>query len=202
MTIIYRYLPLLLLALLLAGCVTQPPAPIEHLPPATRPPVLTKPLPSIPAPSTMEDADAMLAVPKVRNYDWNDTIQPMISDLIQATNNDPTGSLLISTVNNTNGTLPAATATHVIQNALAGNHKFTVISAQQVDNARQQLGLSAEDKLTSRGKARAIARAVDAQYVLYTSVTGSVDAPLLQMQLLLVQSGEIVWSGNSHVQLQ
>jgi PBP1b-binding outer membrane lipoprotein LpoB len=45
-----------------------------------------------------------------------------------------------------------------------------------------------------------LARIVGAQYVLYSNVQGDVKTPSLQMQLMLVQTGEIIWSGNGVVQ--
>ena len=68
--------------------------------------------------------------------------------------------------------------------------------------AKQQLGLSPQDSLGSRSKAIGIARNVGAQYVLYSSATGNVNSPALQMQLMLVQTGEIIWSGKGAVQQQ
>ncbi|RFD80975.1 hypothetical protein SEET3133_05620, partial [Salmonella enterica subsp. enterica serovar Tennessee str. 3133] len=54
----------------------------------------------------------------------------------------------------------------------------------------------------TRSKAIGIARNVGAQYVLYSSASGNVNAPALQMQLMLVQTGEIIWSGKGAVQQQ
>ena len=47
-----------------------------------------------------------------------------------------------------------------------------------------------------------IARNVGAHYVLYSSASGNVNAPTLQMQLMLVQTGEIIWSGKGAVSQQ
>jgi PBP1b-binding outer membrane lipoprotein LpoB len=33
--------------------------------------------------------------------------------------------------------------------------------------------------------------------VLYSSASGNVNSPALQMQLMLVQTGEIIWSGKA-----
>ncbi|SVX99436.1 lipoprotein YcfM [Klebsiella pneumoniae] len=65
--------------------------------------------------------------------------------------------------------------------------------------AKQQLGLSPQDSLGTRSKAIGIARNVGAHYVLYSSASGNVNAPTLQMQLMLVQTGEIIWSGKGAV---
>ena len=84
--------------------------------------------------------------------------------------------------NSTNGSLQTAKATAALQNALANNNTFT------------------EDSLTSRSKAVGLARYVGAQYVLYSNAQGDIKSPELQMQLMLVQTGEIIWSGNGSVQ--
>ena len=108
--------------------------------------------------------------------------------------------LLVDSVNNrTNGSLNAGEATTALRSALAGNGKFTLVSAQQLAVAKQQLGLSPQDSLGSRSKAMGIARNVGAQYVLYSNATGNVNAPELKMQLMLVQTGEIIWSGKGAV---
>ena len=80
--------------------------------------------------------------------------------------------------------------------------KFTLVSQQQLGVAKQQLGLSPQDSLGSRSKAMGIARTVGAQYVLYSNATGNVNSPELKMQLMLVQTGEIIWSGKGAVQQQ
>jgi uncharacterized protein (TIGR02722 family) len=90
---------------------------------------------------------------------------------------------------------------HPLRNALANNGKFTLVS-QQLAVAKQQLGLSPQDSLGSRSKAMGIARNVGAQYVLYSNATGNVNTPELKMQLMLVQTGEIIWSGKGAVQQQ
>ena len=54
----------------------------------------------------------------------------------------------------------------------------------------------------TRSKAIGIARNVGAQYVLYSNATGNVNTPALQMQLMLVQTGEIIWSGKGAVTQQ
>lgn len=87
-----------------------------------------------------------------------------------------------------------------MRGALANNNKFTLVSAQQLSMAKQQLGLSPQDSLGTRSKAIGIARNTGAQYVLYTNASGNVNTPTLKMQLMLVQTGEIIWSGSGAVQ--
>ncbi len=210
-----RYALIASLAMLLAGCVIRnEPAPVEtanpqqpQQPVEPQQPVPTVPgVPTIPAqPGPIEhggDATAQ-PTPRVRHYDWNGAAQPMVAKMLQASGVNAGSILLVDSVNNrTNGSLNAGEATTALHNALAGNGKFTLVTPQQLAVAKQQLGLSPQDSLGSRSKAMGIARNVGAQYVLYSNATGNVNSPTLQMQLMLVQTGEIVWSGKGAVAQQ
>ncbi len=106
---------------------------------------------------------------RVRHYDWNGAVQPLVGQMLQASGVNAGSILLVDSVNNrTNGSLNAGEATTALRSALAGNGKFTLVSAQQLAVAKQQLGLSPQDSLGSRSKAMGIARNVGAQYVLYS----------------------------------
>lgn len=212
---ISRYALVTAFALFLSGCISrteQPPAPVDEVKPGTEQPVQpTQPVPVVPAvptvpsqPGPIEHPDATAQpVPRERHYDWNGAMQPMVGKMLQAQGVTAGSVLLVDSVNNrTNGSLNAGEATETLRNALANNGKFTLVSAQQLGVAKQQLGLSPQDSLGSRSKAIGIARNVGAQYVLYSSATGNVNTPALQMQLMLVQTGEIIWSGKGAVQQQ
>lgn len=210
---INRYAIVAALAMFLAGCTLQrEPAPVEEVKPTPeqpvqpQPPVTTVPsvptIPQQPGPVEHEDQTAPPA-PHVRHYDWNGAMQPMVGKMLQADGVSAGSVLLVDSVNNrTNGTLNAGEATETLRNALANNGKFTLVSAQQLSMAKQQLGLSPQDSLGTRSKAIGIARNVGAHYVLYSSASGNVNAPTLQMELMLVQTGEIIWSGKGAVQQQ
>ena len=206
-----RYALIAALAMFLSGCVAQrEPAPVEEVKPVPEQPaqpqqpvpvVPTVPsIPQQPGPIEHEDQTAQ-PTPRQRHYDWNGAMQPMVGKMLQADGVKAGGVLLVDSVNNrTNGSLNAGEATETLRNALANNGKFTLVSAQQLAVAKQQLGLSPNDSLGTRSKAIRIARNVGAQYVLYSSASGNVNSPALQMQLMLVQTGEIIWSGKGAVQ--
>lgn len=207
-----RYALITTLAIILTGCVTQreQPAPVEEAKPTPEKPV-TPPTPTVPTVPTIPQQPGPIEhqeqteqpAPRVRHYDWNGAVQPLAGQMLKAGGVTAGSILLIDSVNNrTNGSLNAAEATTALHNALTGNGKFTLVSPQQLAVAKQQLGLSPQDSLGSRSKAMGIARSVGAQYVLYSSATGNVNAPTLQMQLMLVQTGEIIWSGKGAVQQQ
>ena len=215
MTTLRRYALISALAVLLSGCVVkqEQPAPVEEAKPTPQQPVEPQqPVPTVPSVPTIpqqlgpiehQDQQPTQPAPRVRHYDWNGAVQPMAGKMLQASGVNAGSILLVDSVNNrTNGTLNAAEATTALRNALTGNGKFTLVSAQQLAVAKQQLGLSPQDSLGSRSKAMGIARNVGAQYVLYSNATGNVNAPTLQMQLMLVQTGEIVWSGKGAVAQQ
>lgn len=207
-----RYALITVLALFLAGCAVQreQPAPVEESHPTPVQPQQPEPtvpsvppVPQQPAPIEHQEPATQQPAPHVRNYDWNGAAQPLVAQMLQVDGVNAGSVLLVDSVNNrTNGTLNASEATAALRNALAGNSKFTVVSAQQLAVAKQQLGLSPQDSLGSRSKAMGIARNVGAEYVLYSSATGNVNTPVLQAQLMLVQTGEIIWSGKGAVQQQ
>lgn len=206
-----RYALVTAFAMVLAGCVTrtEQPAPVEEAKPGTEQPKQpTQPQPTVPSvptlpsqPGPIEHQDqTSQPAPRVRHYDWNGAMQPMVGKMLQAQGVTAGSVLLVDSVNNrTNGSLNAGEATETLRNALANNGKFTLVSAQQLAVAKQQLGLSPQDSLGTRSKAMGIARNVGAQYVLYSNATGNVNTPALQMQLMLVQTGEIIWSGKGAV---
>ncbi|MTH46529.1 penicillin-binding protein activator LpoB [Intestinirhabdus alba] len=206
-----RYALIAALAIFLTGCeLRNEPAPVEEVeitpppPPQQQVPVVptVPPMPGQPDAIEHEDQTAQPA-PRVRHYDWNGAMQPMVGKMLQADGVTAGSVLLVDGVNNrTNGSLNAGEATETLRNALANNGKFTLVSSQQLSMAKQQLGLSPQDSLGTRSKAIGIARNVGANYVLYSSASGNVNAPSLQMQLMLVQTGEIIWSGKGAVQQQ
>lgn len=209
-----RYALIASLALVLTGCVVrEQPAPVDTANPQQpqQPVEPQQPVPTVPSVPTIPQQPGPIehggepAQPtqRVRHYDWNGAAQPLVGKMLQTGGVTAGSILLVDSVNNrTNGSLNAGEATTALRNALAGNGTFTLVSAQQLAVAKQQLGLSPQDSLGSRSKAMGIARTVGAQYVLYSNATGNVNAPTLQMQLMLVQTGEIVWSGKGAVAQQ
>lgn len=188
----------------------QPQAPAQPSVPApvTAPGAMTEgvpPMPVQPGPVTDESASNAAAsggqggVPKVRNYSWSSATSPLVARMVKADGVTSGSLLLVDSVNNqTNGTIQSDQATQALHSALAGS-KFNVVSAQQLAQAKRELGLSVQDNLGTRSKALGLARKLNAQYVLYTSATGNAASPVLKMQLMLAQTGEIIWSGSGGV---
>ncbi|EKN3317989.1 penicillin-binding protein activator LpoB [Yersinia enterocolitica] len=189
-----RYLSVALAALVLTGCITQPP--VEP----TTPPVTIEPV-TPPVPETPPQVDNVPPPPKMeQSIDWAASVEPLVAQMVNS-NDVANGSILLldSVKNNTNGRLQTAKATSALHQVLSSNKKFVLISPQQLAVAKQTLGLSEEDSLGSRSKAIGLARYVSAQYVFYSDVSGDVKSPTIEMQLMQAQTGEIIWSGNGPV---
>ncbi|WON78471.1 penicillin-binding protein activator LpoB [Serratia sp. UGAL515B_01] len=190
-----KFLFVAIAALVLTGCPSRPPEP-------SQPPVTVKPVPQPepkqePQPPTGE---LVPQPPKIQQLDWLSSVQPLVNQMLTAEGVIPGSVLLLDSVkNSTNGSLQIAKATSALYEALASNKAFTLVPHAQLVTAKQTLGLSTEDSLGSRTKAIGLARIVGAQYVLYSDVSGDVKSPTMEMQLMLVQTGEIVWSGNGNV---
>lgn len=187
----------LMMALILSGCVMkqQQPAPVEPTQPVE--PVQPVPQPEQPIPQPQPVPQP----PKLVTINWDASVEPLVAQMVRAATVTPGSVLLVDRIkNSTNGALQGEKATSAIQNALNNNGKFTLVSSEQLAQAKQTLGLSSDDSLNSRSKAIGLARNLNAQYVLYSTAKGDVKSPTLQMQLMLVQTGEIIWSGNGVTQ--
>ncbi|WP_074013693.1 penicillin-binding protein activator LpoB [Candidatus Sodalis sp. SoCistrobi] len=186
---------IVLAALVLASCTSRTPAP----PPATiepvPPPVTVQP----PPPATSEPVPMP---PKIKTIDWQASLSPMVQQLLAVEGINDGSVLLVNTMKNaTNGSMQTGKATASLTRLIAdAGGKFQVVGAEQLNAARQTLGLSADDSLESRSKAVGLARYLNAQYVLYSAAGGDVKQPTLDLQLMLVQTGEIIWSGNGVAQ--
>ncbi|MFC3395285.1 penicillin-binding protein activator LpoB [Brenneria rubrifaciens] len=188
-----KYLGIALAVLVLTGCPSRPPEPVE-------PPVTIEPA-EPPVPATPPPGEQVPSPPKIQPLNWEASINPLVAQMLKA-NGVTQGSILLpdSVKNNTNGSLQTEKANNALYSALSSGNAFTLVPREQLAVAKQTLGLSVDDSLGSRSKAIGLARYVGAQYVLYSDVSGDVKSPQIDMQLMLVQTGEIVWSGNGSVQ--
>ncbi|NDL61907.1 penicillin-binding protein activator LpoB [Acerihabitans arboris] len=189
-----KYLFVVLAALVLTGCPTRAPEPEQ-------PPATIEPAQPVPTPQPVPQPQPVPTPPKIRTLDWQASVDPLVKQMLGAQGIAPGSVLLINSMkNNTNGSVQTGKATAALYSALASNSTFTVISQEQMASAKQTLGLSVDDSLESRSKAVGLARYVNAQYVLYSDANGDAKQPEIEMQLMLVQSGEIVWSGKGLAQ--
>lgn len=195
-----KFLSVSFAALLLAGCtLTQEPAGTSTATPEGAGTPAGQPEPA-PAPQPVQPPPTVPQPPKMPSYDWSGSVSPLVGQMLQSPDISAGSVLLVNNVqNNTNGRLVTANATAALKKALRQGQKLSLVPEAQLGSARQSLGLSAEDSLESRSKAIGLARAVNAQYVLYSALSGDVQTPELAMQLMLVQSGEIIWSGEGAV---
>lgn len=169
-----------------------------------------QPAPSVsPKPQTAETAkpsqsqqteDKQPEPEKIPDYNWSASFSPLVANMLQTPDIASGSILLVDNVQNkTNGRLHTDEASAALSNTLAQSNKFTLVPDAQINSAKTSLGLSTGDSLGSRSKAISLARMVKAQYVLYSTINGNSHEPHLAMQLMLVQSGEIAWSGKGAV---
>ncbi len=138
--------------------------------------------------------------PKIRQFEWLHVLQPLLNKMVEAKAIN-TGSLLLDNItNNTNGILQTKQATSILYKALQINSTYTIVPEAELISARNVLGLSLEDSLGSRSKAIALARILNAKYVLYSDLSGDIKSPMIDMQLMLVQTGEIIWSAHDIIE--
>ena len=131
----------LLFALMLTGCVVkqQTPAPVEPTQPTTPTQPEQPPAQPVPPPQTAAAAEA-------ENHQL-ECQRPAVSRQYGAVGGRQSGQRAAggSHQNSTNGSLQTEKATAAIENALANNGKFSLVSNDQLNQAKQTLGLSPED---------------------------------------------------------
>ena len=148
-----------LAALVLSGCqgllprgetpvTPAPPAPTTPATPSVVPPPAVTPVPQ---------------PPKMSSVDWQGSFAPLVAQLLNAQGIESGAVLLVDGVQNkTNGQLSMANASEVLRSALSGASRFQLVSAAQLAQAKQSLGLSPDDRLGSRSKAISLARLLSA----------------------------------------
>lgn len=145
------------------------------------------------------DGDVIETPPLItKKTDWNTILSPFTNKLINDSSslNDENKVLLISDIQNRSGDYlinnQIDEALHQLMNK---QNKFTIASRQSINQTKQALGISPDDKLVSRGKMIGLAKSMNAGYVLFTTIykipTENNDANL-SMELISTQTGEIL----------
>ncbi|OCF92233.1 hypothetical protein A9G17_03390 [Gilliamella sp. wkB7] len=145
------------------------------------------------------DGDVIETPPLItKKTDWNTILSPFTNKLINDSSslNDENKVLLISDIQNRSGDYlinnQIDEALHQLMNK---QNKFTIASRQSINQAKQALGISPDDKLVSRGKMIGLAKSMNAGYVLFTTIykipTENNEANL-SMELISTQTGEIL----------
>ncbi|APC12218.1 MULTISPECIES: penicillin-binding protein activator LpoB [Providencia] len=189
-----RILMVAVAALILAGCPSYPPQQ-----PGTQPPIVPVE-PDQPPEVTPPPTDVVPTPPKQQTTDWAASITPLVGQMVAADGVESGKVLLVDSVkNNTNGSLPVQTITSTMASAVENTNRFKVVPQSVVSSARKTLGLSQEDSLVTRSKAIGLGRYVQADYVIYSVMSGSNKDKSLEMQLMEVQTGEIIWTGKHSI---
>ncbi|OTP87787.1 hypothetical protein B6D12_11255 [Gilliamella apicola] len=145
------------------------------------------------------DGDVIETPPLItKKTDWNTILSPFTNKLINDSSslNDENKVLLISDIQNRSGDyLINNQIDETLHQLMNKQNKFTIASRQSINQAKQALGISPDDKLVSRGKMIGLAKSMNAGYVLFTTIykipTENNEANL-SMELISTQTGEIL----------
>lgn len=191
-----RILLVAVAAMVLAGCLSSHPEG-----PNTQPPVVPVEPNEPTTPQTPPPVDTVPTPPKQRTTDWAAAVSPLVGEMSGANGVESGKVLLVDSVkNNTNGSFSVQNATSAIVTAVDNSRRFSVVPQDVANAARKTLGLSQEDSLVTRSKAIGLGRYVQADYVLYSVISGTNKQRDIEMQLMAVQSGEILWSGKNDIE--
>ncbi|OCG18721.1 MULTISPECIES: hypothetical protein [unclassified Gilliamella] len=145
-----------------------------------------------------DDTEVIETPPQiVKQTDWNTILSPFVNKILHVSlSNNDNKIILISDIQNRSGDyLVTNQIDDVLHQLMNKQNMFTVVNRQSTNQAKQALGISADDKFVSRGKMIGLAKSINAGYVLFTTIykvpTESNDANL-SVELLSTQSGEIL----------
>lgn len=173
------------LSFILAGCqLFNQTKPIEVKPPVED--------------SRVNNTDVIETPPSiVKSTDWNIILSPFVYKILQSSSSIGGNKvLLISDIQNRSGDYLAKNQIDETLHSLMNKQNlFVIADKQSIIQAKQALGISADDKLVSRSKMIGLAKSINAGYVLFTTInklpTDNNDANL-SMELLSTQTGEIL----------
>lgn len=145
------------------------------------------------------DGDVIETPPLItKKTDWNTILSPFTNKLINDSSslNDENKVLLISDIQNRSGDyLINNQIDATLHQLMNKQNKFIIASRQSINQTKQALGISPDDKLVSRGKMIGLAKSMNAGYVLFTTIykipTENNEANL-SMELISTQTGEIL----------
>ncbi|OCG03227.1 penicillin-binding protein activator LpoB [Gilliamella sp. wkB112] len=133
----------------------------------------------------------------IKKTDWNSILSPFVNKLLQSSSTyDDNKVILISDIQNRSGDyIVTSQVDEVLHQLMAQQKIFSVADRQSINQAKQALGISPDDKLVSRSKMIGIAKSMNAGYVLFTTIyklPSDNNEANLAMELLSTQSGEIL----------
>lgn len=138
---------------------------------------------------------------KVNIIDWKLIIFQMLQD-VYFFNNIKSGSVLLVNIirNNTNGNIQINKITNLLIKCISENtEKYEVICMEQLYLAYRKLGVFPENHINSYNFSVNIANYLKADYILYGIIYGDVKWPILELQLMLVKTGEILSTINADI---
>ena len=203
------------LLLLLAGCVGNRPEQADHpvISPAVNPPPATKPVEPVPqsvtdpepvypevptatgALSAIEKRQRSTPPVKIHRYDWEAAMKRLLASMRKQGVDTTQGTLQVSRFSNHAGGVINQEKGHVVMvSTLSNNTKFSILTAEKMQAARQSLGLSGNDTLQTRRKALAVSRKLNADYMLYSTIRGNISQPVMSISIIGVADGLILFT--------
>jgi len=159
-------------------------------------------LENYPSSAQQDEVSVVESPPKLLITNWQAILSPLIDELLETMPVSGNNTLLISDVNNRSDQyISSTTINDILVNLLNQQTIFHVIDNKIVNLAKQSLAIPNDDSLVSRGKMIALARNVNADYVLFTTIDQVPKLPdkpaVVSLELILTKTGEIIWQFSS-----
>lgn len=158
------------------------------------PPEKMTTLPVIVEPDLPEDK--VETPPQIKKtIDWQQVLSPFVEQLLHASY-EGKKILLISDIQNRSGDYISTQRIDTILHNLMNNQSvFTVIDQASINQVKKVLNISPDDKLVSRSKMISLAKSINADYLLFTTIykiPSDENEADLSMELISTKTGEIL----------
>lgn len=126
--------------------------------------------------------------------DWQSCVLKMLQEVSFFNHIHSDSVLLVNIIkNNTRENIPVHKITNLlIHSILENTTKYQVIHIEQLYSAYRKLGIFPENHINSYNFSIDIANYLQANYVLYSIIYGDLLHPSIELQLILVKTGEII----------
>lgn len=137
----------------------------------------------------------------IDEINWKVILSEILREPLFLNEITPGSVVLINMIrNNTNGPLQVVKITNILIELFINNIKqFNIISIEQLYHAYRELQISSEEILNSYAFSIDIAHYLNADYIIYSIVSGDLENPHIELQLILSKTGEIIRSINRSI---
>ncbi len=154
--------------------------------------------PVVVVPPKQQPSEDVVTFPKQQQVDWTASLEQVVQKMVAASGSSEVNYVLIDDITNrSKNHVDTNALTQQYKSLLDSTYRFSTVDEATLSDAKRALGIEQGDSLSSRAKSVGLSRYLKIPYVLYTSIIEKGGQSELNVQMLQVNSGEVIWSAKS-----